>query len=260
MTPAAENIANKINWMEAVFVFLLIPFTVAGQPFEQITLEIAGSSFEFAHIPRGSFEMGSLPDEEGRNPDREKLHHVTITEPFWMGTTEITQEQWEAVMGSNPSKHVGKDLPVENISWTDIQVFIDKLHTATGKTFRLPSEAQWEYACRAGTKTPLSGDMDLVSWNIENSGRKSHPVATKEPNPWGLYDMHGNILEFCSDWFTEDISELTEDPKGPSSGIKRVMKGGGFTGRTRHLRAADRQPVDPNIGDFYMGFRLTMDM
>jgi len=206
-------------------------------------------------VEPGSFVMGSPEDEQERNIDREAQHKVTITKGFWLAETEFTQEQWGKVMGSNPSKNIGLDYPVEQVSFIDIQAFLRKINGSEG-LFRLPTEAEWEFACRAGTSGPYAGDREEMTWHKSNSDVKSHPVAQKKPNDWGFYDMHGNILEKCSDWFQEDNTGESIDPKGPPSGEKIVERGGQFTGRVRHTRAADRQSNLPENSDFYVGFRL----
>jgi formylglycine-generating enzyme required for sulfatase activity len=212
--------------MRNILLFTLLPFISLAQEMQSQEIVIMEEvSLILNKIPSGEFLMGSPDNETGRNAEREKLHPIRITRPFWMGATEVTQAQWVAIMENNPSQHRGSDFPVENVSWFDVQIFINKINAKTGHSFRLPTEAEWEYACRAGTKTALVGDMNDYSWNSENSGRTSKKVATKKPNKWGLYDMHGNILEFCSDWFAEDISHFTLNPEGPPEGTNKVMKG-----------------------------------
>ena len=206
-------------------------------------------------VKPGSYIMGSPLSEVGRIAQREKQHKVTITKGYWLAETEFTQEQWTKIIHYNPSKNNGKNLPVEHVSHNDIQQFLFKINRKDGK-FRLPTEAEWEYACRANTNGTYAGDLEEMTWHIGNSGRKSHPVALKKPNAWGFYDMHGNILEKCSDWLQEDNTKMIIDPKGPKTGIYKVERGGQFTGRTRHTRSADRQRSLPTSRDFYVGFRL----
>ena len=206
-------------------------------------------------VQPGTFMMGSPLDEEGRKADREKQHKVTITKGYWLAETEFTQEEWEKIMGNNPSRNKGEKHPVEQVSHNDIQQFLIKINVQNGK-FRLPTEAEWEYACRANTTAPYAGDLEEMTWHIGNSGKVSHPIALKKPNAWGFYDMHGNILEKCSDWLQENITTMKIDPKGPKTGVYKVDRGGQFTGRTRHTRSADRQRSLPTSRDFYVGFRL----
>lgn len=217
-----------------------------------------GQSIEMVWLAPGEFMMGSPESEPERNATREKQHQVILTKGFWIAKTETAQIIWESVMGYNPSKIRGSNHPIESVSWEDAQEFIKKLNKR-GAKFRLPYEAEWEYACRAGTAEAYAGDRDAMTWHSGNSGRTTHPVASKEPNAWGLYDMHGHILEMCQDWFVEDISEYTKDPKGPKKGTKRVERGGQFTGRIRHSRSADRQCGFPNQNAFFVGFRLVHD-
>lgn len=215
-----------------------------------------GVQIKMIWVKSGSFIMGSPIDEVGRSFEREEQHKVTISKGFWLAETEFTQDQWKKVMGNNPSFHKGGNLPVDQVSYVDIQKFLEKVNGKNGK-FRLPTEAEWEYACRAGSSKAYSSDnIDEMVWHRGNSGRKSHPVAQKKANAWGFYDMQGNILEWCSDWLEENNTDNNIDPKGSKKGMYRVQRGGQFTGRTRHTRAADRQRALPDKRDFYVGFRL----
>lgn len=218
-----------------------------------------GVAFTMIWVGPGQFLMGSPEHELERNPTREKQHQVTITKGYWLAQTEFTQANWIKLMKSNPSQTISDRLPVESVSYLDVMLLIDKLNTKTGFTFRLPTEAEWEFACRAGTTGPYSGDRDMTTWHSGNANRQLHAAATRLPNPWGFYDMNGNLLEWCSDWFQEDYSYDTLDPKGPITGSRRSLRGGQYTGRIRHSRAADRQSGDPSKGDFFIGFRLAMD-
>jgi len=166
-------------------------------------------------------------------------HEVKISKKFWMQTTEVTQAQWQAVMGANPSEFKGPDLPVENVSWDDCMEFTKKLSAKVqdqlqGRKPALPTEAEWEFACRAGTKTPWSfGDDDKMAgqfaWHSGNSDEKTNPVGSKKPNPWGLYDMHGNVWEWCSDWYVEEHpAGPATDPQGPEKGNGHVRRGGAW--------------------------------
>ncbi|MTI39850.1 formylglycine-generating enzyme family protein [Fulvivirga lutimaris] len=210
------------------------------------------------YVPIGNFTMGSPESELERNAEREKQHKVTITKGFWLAETEFTQAQWEKIMGNNPSLNKAWNHPVDQVSYNDVQSLLTKINKE-GKSFRLPTEAEWEYACRAGSDKAYVQPIDDMVWHIGNSGGQLHPVATKKPNGWGLYDMQGNILEWCSDWFIEDNTNESTNPKGPKSGTHKVQRGGQFTGRTKHTRAADRQRGLPDDSDFYVGFRLAAD-
>ena len=217
----------------------------------------------FAYIPAGTFWMGSPEDETGRHED-ESLHQVRLTKGFYMQITPVTQGQWEAVMGDNPShfKEAGPDAPVEQVSWEDAQKFIEMLNfTVDSYHLRLPTEAEWEYACRAGTQTEYHfgddpAELKENDWYEENSGGKTHPVCQLKPNPWGLYDMHGNVAEWCQDWFGDYPNRPMTDPTGPEPGAFRVLRGGAWSDDARLCRAADRSgdtPVSRNRG---LGFRL----
>lgn len=212
----------------------------------------------FALIPAGSFTMGSASSEVDRSSDERQVE-VSLSQPFWLAKTEVTQAQWEAVMGSNPSEFKGPNLPVENVSWEDAQAYLTKLNEKgvlpDGWKFALPTEAQWEYACRAGEKGPYSGGtLDEVGWYGDNSGNQTHEVGQKKPNAWGLHDMHGNVWEWCADWY-EDTLKGGTDPAGPSSGVSRVYRGGSWSDVASRCRAAIRNRFDPGFRAYNLGFR-----
>jgi len=195
-----------------------------------------GVTFKMVRIPAGEFLMGSPSNKPGRDND-ETQHRVRISRDFWLGQTEVTQGLWKAVMGSNPShfSDCGDDCPVEQVSWNDCQDFIRKLNgLVSGGNFRLPTEAEWEYACRAGTTSPYAGALDAMGWHDKNSWNQTHRVAQKAPNAWGLYDVHGNVWEWCEDWYGDYPSGSVTDPTGPSSGSYRVRNGYGPGNRYRH--------------------------
>ncbi|HRR75140.1 MAG TPA: bifunctional serine/threonine-protein kinase/formylglycine-generating enzyme family protein [Myxococcota bacterium] len=213
-------------------------------------------TLRFVHIPAGTFMMGSPKDEDGRY-SYEKQHKVTLTSPFEMMVTPVTQSLWQFVMGNNPSHFKGPDLPVERVSWNDVQDFIQKLNQMLGtNNLRLPTEAEWEYACRAGTTGARYGELDKIAWYGGNSGSKTHPVGTKAPNAWGLYDMLGNVWEWCQDWYGDYPSGSVTDPTGPSTGSARVDRGGSWSDSARGVRAADRSYDDPGYRLFILGLRL----
>lgn len=212
----------------------------------------------FALAPAGSFTMGSPASEDGRSSDENQVE-VTLSQPFWLAKTEVTQAQWEAVMGSNPSSFKGPNLPVETVSWEDAQAFIAKLNEKQilppGWKFALPTEAQWEYACRAGEKGPYSGGtLDEVGWYEGNSESRTHEVGQKKPNSWGLHDMHGNVYEWCADWYENALKRGT-DLAGPSSGDYRVDRGGSWNFAASYCRAADRLGSLPGLRNHFLGFR-----
>ncbi len=202
------------------------------------------AGIEFIWCSPGAFMMGSPSTETDRSPD-EIQHQVTLTRGFWMGKYEVTQAQWESVMGTNPSYFKGKDLPVEQVSWDDVQAFLTKLNQQGKGAFRLPTEAEWEYACRAGTTTAFCfGDAPAqlgdYAWYNQNSGGQTHPVGQKRPNAWGLYDMHGNVYEWCQDWFGDYPIGAVTDPPGSTSGSDRVNRGGGWNYSPGGCRSAIR--------------------
>jgi len=202
-------------------------------------------------IRPGKFLMGSETAA-----DEKPVHEVTISQRFYLGKYEVTQAQWEAVMGSNPSYIKGASLPVEQVSWEDCQLFIEKLNGKGVGTFRLPTEAEWEYACRAGTREARYGPVDQVAWHAGNSGGQVHPVGQKRPNPWGLYDMLGNVWEWCFSLYGPYPQGRVTDPVGGTRGASVVIRGGAYDSPERYTRAAARNyrpPGRPNPG---LGFRL----
>ena len=208
----------------------------------------------FVQIPVGNFQMGSTNGDDDEQP----VHTVRLSS-FSMSATEVTQGQWKAVMGDNPSYFEGEDLPVEQVSWDDVQTFIRRLNTLQGcrRCYRLPTEAEWEYAARAGTTGDYAGDLDAMGWYVENSGRKTHPVRQKRRNAWGLYDMHGNVWEWVADWYGHRYpSGTVTDPTGPETGSRRVSRGGSWGHTAGSARSADRGNVPPGFRDSYLGFRL----
>ncbi len=225
---------------------------------------------DFVLIPAGSFIMGSPSNEAGRDND-ERQHQVTLTKEFYIQTTELTQGQWKAVMGGNPSwfSDCGDDCPVEKVSWNDVQEFIRRLNQKEGiDKYRLPTEAEWEYAARAGSTTAFANggitelvcghdsNLDAMGWYCGNSGKMTHPVAQNKPNAWGLFDMHGNVWEMCQDRFGKYPSGVVTDPKGPASGTYRVDRGGSWVSFARYGRSASRRGYTPHFRVNRLGFRL----
>ena len=197
--------------------------------------------------PPGEFLMGSPANEAGRF-DNEEQQRVSITTAFYMSETEVTQEQWQSTMGANPSYFKGASNPVEQVSWNDCQGFCQRTR------LRLPSEAEWEYACRAGTTGAYAGDLDSMGWYADNSGRVTHPVRQKRANPWGLYDVHGNVWEWCADEYAARASGM-QAPATAGSG-SRVLRGGGWYHIASRCRSANRSRNDPGFTYDFFGFRV----
>ncbi len=211
---------------------------------------------EMILIPAGKFVMGSPASEKGHRVN-ETQHEVTLTKPFYMGKYEVTQEQWDAVMINNRSFYRGPKLPVTSVSWENCQEFIKKLNAKTSGGYRLPTEAEWEYSCRAGTTTAYSYGDSITKNDSNVEGLSTKVVGSYKPNAFGLYDMHGNVWEWCEDWKVDYPKEAVIDPKGPEAGKNRVLRGGSFTGVGMHSRSAnwfDNLPSTWNID--YLGFRL----
>ncbi|MFZ3098687.1 MAG: SUMF1/EgtB/PvdO family nonheme iron enzyme [Desulfosalsimonadaceae bacterium] len=229
------------------------------------------AGMEFVRVSPGTFLMGSPDDEPGRDFD-EGLHPVTLSNEYYLQTKEVTQGQWEAVMGSNPSyfSGCGSTCPVEQVSWEDVQNFIRALNARGDGTYRLPTEAEWEYACRAGGETAFAGggitetgrgeepNLSVMGWYSYNSGFTTHPVAQKQANAWGFYDMHGNVWEWCGDWKVGYPKGAVTDPAGPASGVYRVMRGGSWDYIARYCRSAGRYDDTPDYRFSNTGFRLVM--
>jgi formylglycine-generating enzyme required for sulfatase activity len=220
-----------------------------------LTIRVAGQRWEFRRIPTGTFGMGS--EDEG------PVHEVTLTRPFHLGIHPVTQAQWEAVMGSNPSAFRGSDLPVEQVSWKDCQDFIRRLDAEGHGAFRLPTEAEWEYACRAGGRGRFCfGDDERelgdYAWYSANAGGRSQPVATKKPNAWGLHDVHGNVWEWCEDWWNDYAPGPATDPVGALTGFMgaRVFRGGCWRGGADFAANAHRGGRGPAFRASILGLRL----
>ena len=224
----------------------------------------------FVYIPPGSYLMGSPADEVGRTIDEEQ-HKVTLTHGYYVQTTEVTQKQWKAVMGSLPRyiRNCSEECPVERTSWEDAQTFIHKLNKLEGGDYyRLPTEAEWEYAARAGSKKAFAngeitnaacGDtkMSDIGWYCGNSkSYPHHPVAQKKPNSWGIYDMHGSVWEWCSDWYGSYPQGSVNDPSGPPEGVERVIRGGGLGDNARSCRSANRLSHESDMIIDNIGMRI----
>ena len=232
-----------------------------------------GITMELVHVPAGSFDMGSEANERGRENDEGPVRRVEITKAFYLGKYEVTQDQYAAIMGNDPSHFPGKKLPVEMVSWQDAQEFCRRLSAKTDRNCRLPTEAEWEYACRAGTNTAFcygdSLDARTATFNgsytysggaTGENRRTTTSVGSFKPNAWGLYDMHGNVWEWCRDWYDSYTAISTEDPRGPPSGTYRVLRGGSWGSNPVNCRAANRDRSSPNFTNHYYGFRVVLSV
>jgi len=258
------NLDNQYRIEDAIYILQLL----SGSKNDETWTNDLGMTFVL--IKPGNFVMGSPEGETGRSSD-EIQHTVTLTQAFYLQTTEVTQGQWKAVMGNNPShfSNCGEDCPVENISWDEAQIFIEKLNLQEDSNrYRLPSEAQWEYAARAGSTTALAnGDvtetecdidtnMHEMGWYCGNADNKTHQVAQKQANAWGLYDMHGNVWEFCNDWYDSYPMNSVTDPKGASLGSLRVRRGGCWINYPWRCRSANRGTKNTTDRSNVIGIRL----
>jgi formylglycine-generating enzyme required for sulfatase activity len=233
-----------------------------------LTVDLGGGvKMEMVLIPAGEFMMGSPEKEQGRWANEGLQHKVKITKPFYLGKCEVTQAQWQRGMGNNPSFFKGTDkLPVENVSWNDCQEFVKKVSAMGQGVCRLPTEAEWEYACRAGTTTRFysgddDGSLDRIAWYRDNSGDKTHEVGGKAANAFGLYDMSGNVWEWCSDWYADSYANAQEkDPTGPGTGEFRVLRGGGWSSIPEYCRSARRVGLSPGYRVDFIGFRVAVDL
>ena len=213
-------------------------------------------------VEGGTFTMGATGNKKDSYKDERPAHQVTLSS-FSIGKYEITQEEWQTVMGNNPSYFKSAKRPVENVSWNDCQEFIRKLNTMTGKRFRLPTEAEWEYAAKGGNrgndyKYAGSNNSDFVGWYSTNSGNCSHEVGRKSSNELGLFDMTGNVLEWCQDWYSFYSSNSQTDPTGPSSGSFRVLRGGCWDSSVYGIRVSNRVSSKPGNSSNCLGFRLAL--
>lgn len=226
------------------------------------TFTVNGVKFTMVPVEGGTFTMGATSEQGSDAEEDEKPAHKVTLGDYYIGQTEVTQALWEAVMGSNPSFFEGDNLPVEQVSWNDCQVFIQKLNQLTGKQFRLPTEAEWEYAARGGRKSQgykYAGGNNIgsVAWYTGNSGIETHPIGTKQANELGIYDMSGNVYEWCSDWYGDYTSSSQSDPQGPSSGSGRVGRGGDYGSSAGYCRVSNRYGILPGCRGDNLGLRLS---
>ena len=267
--PIKVLLSMEISMMKKMFLMAFMASFVASvfvmaqevKPGKVEVIDLGkGINLEMVFIPAGKFKMGSPVTEKGRQ-NNETQHDVTLTKSFSIGKYEVTQEQWEALMGKNPSVNVGPKLPVTNVSWVECQEFIKVLNSKTKGGYRLPSESEWEYACRAGTNTATAFGETITSKDAnydESKIDKPVSVGSYKPNPFGLYDMHGNVWEWCSDWYANYPDGPLVDPVGPNEGVRRVVRGGSFNYfYVSNIRSSYRGDFNPpgnrTIG---IGFRL----
>lgn len=256
--------ARGRKYVEPLLLLLaaaVLPGCPIGSPQPGETRTFDGIQFQWC--PPGAFTMGSPPTEEGFAGD-ETLHNVTLSNGFWLSRYEITQAQWTNIIGVNPSSHVGNSLPVDSVTWYDVQDFLIILNAiTTGSVYRLPTEAEWEYACRAGTTdrffwgadSSLTA-IDSYAWYTGNSGGQSHAVGGKSANAWGLHDMSGNIYEWCQDRYGAYPASPVTDPTGPNIGTERVVRGGSWGHSADLGRSARRNKSTPGLSGDKIGFRL----
>jgi len=252
-----------MKWFYSFFLFsLLFAGVPGGAALAQDKTFTNSIGMEFVLIPAGKFKTAWKQNELDEVVPRE----VTISQPFYLGKYEVTQEQWVAVMGKNPSYFKGRTDPVEMVSWNNIQIFIQKLNEKEGgNKYRLPTEAEWEHAARAGTETEMffgdnPADLGDYAWFNENSQGKNHPVGKKEPNPWGLYDIYGNVLEWVQDLAETNKEGKVKEPTGPANRSARVFRGGSFTGPAEDCRSAYRGSTISDVSTFDLGFRLAFSL
>ena len=227
------------------------------------TITVNGVSFEMVYVEGGTFDMGATTEQGSDAYYNEKpVHRVTLSD-YYIGKCEVTQELWEAVMGSNPSNFKGAQNPVEQVSWNDCQEFVSRLNRLTGMTFRLPTEAEWEYAARGGNqslhyKYSGIGNIGNVAWYNRNSGGSTHAVGTKTANELGIYDMSGNVWEWCSDRYGDYSAGAQTNPQGPSSGSRRVLRGGSWDDYASCCRVSYRDYYGPGGSSIHSGLRLVL--
>ena len=249
-----------------LIVVLFVTSPVFGQQPKEVTNSIG---MRLILISAGTFSMGSPEEERGRHAN-ETQHEVTIGASYYLGKYEVTQDEFKNVMGNNPSSIKGAMSPVETLRWEDAVSFCEKLsdlpeEKAAGREYRLPTEAEWEYACRGGGKTAygFAGSTELLrehAWFAENAQNKHHPVGEKKPNGWGLHDMQGNVWEWCKDWHGDYRSDAVTDPQGPSQGSARVIRGGSWVvAEETRFRSAYRATYVPTDRSVTVGFRIALN-
>ena len=268
LIPPIDALVEKFGWNEKKVVDAAENFWLTARPCvgpgARMVKTVDGIEYAFRWCPAGTFTMGGTGSDE-------KPHSVMLTKGFWMLETEVTQAMWKSVMGTTvrqqrdkadpdwPLRGEGSDYPIYYVNWEESRTFCEKLSSKLGVQGSLPTEAQWEYACRAGTTGAYAGDLDAMAWYDSNSGDKTHPVGQKKANEWGLKDMHGNVWEWCSDWYASDyyVESPTSDPTGPNSGSGRVNRGG-WDDYAGHCRSAYRYRGAPGFRDYNLGFRIVL--
>ena len=235
----------------------------AGLGGEVLEFEIGSCRFKMIRVEHATFMMGATREQKNPYSDEKPVHQVTLTNDYYIGETQVTQTLWQAVMGNNPSHWQGGNLPVESVSWHDCQSFIQRLNNKTGKTFRLPTEAEWEYAARGGKKshhTRYSGSSNIydVAWFYHNTAIETHHVKTKQANELGIYDMSGNVWEWCLDWFGDYGSDAQTNPTGPNIGTSRVNRGGSWDNNASYCRLSYRHYNSPDNRFNFLGLRLVL--
>lgn len=253
-------------------ILLFFSHNAKSQLPETITIHLSDSVvLEMVYIPPGEFFMGSPDDEADRQADEGPVRKVTISNGFYMGKFVVTQLQWETIMGNNPSVFHGfpdsPQRPVERVSWDDTQLYLERLNALDLGHFRLPTEAEWEYACRAGStgRYPWGVDSSFRelfhhAWFFSRSIGQSHPVGQKKPNAWGLYDIHGNVWEWVSDWMAPYADTDEVDPTGPATGQRKIIRSGSWFNEPEALRSANRNAHIPQSRQTNNGFRLVLQI
>ena len=261
--------------MKKTFILLFMAFCLftdyvsaqsnAVEKPKDFVVTVKGVSFKMIYVEGGTFMMGATQEQGDEAHDDEKPAHSVTLSDYFIGETEVTQELWQAVMRKNPSKFKGPRLPVEQVSWRDCQTFVRRLNALTGKKFRLPTEAEWEYAARGGQKSQgymYAGSNTLgdVAWHDGGIKGGTHEVATKSPNELGIYDMSGNVYEWCKDWYGENYYSKSpkDNPQGPSKGSERLNRGGSWVDFAWLCRVSNRDCFTPNKGSFFLGLRLVL--
>ena len=241
-------------------------YTEEPSPVYTQTFSVNGVQFTMVDVEGGTFMMGATEEQGDQAFNSEKPAHEVTLSSFSIGETEVTQGLWSAVMGDIPQQQLsGSEYPVMNISWYDCQTFVSKLSQLTGRTFRLPTEAEWEYAARGGNHSngfmyAGSNDIDEIAWIDDNCGNQYHEVAMKKANELGLYDMSGNMWEWCQDWYGTYPSEAVVDPTGPETGSYRIFRGGGWLDEARDCRVSRRYNFTPSSTDYSLGLRVVLEL